>query len=118
LFATNGSNHLVGLPLLSCLPILTVLNCFVHVSSSNHQCRAVAAAVFGTSAFTLTIVPVDTTERFEALSDGTVDLLAASVSHTMERDLYEVRVFFVSNNSDVKFFLCLTRSTTYTALFD
>jgi len=61
----------------------------------NHQCRAVAAAVFGTSAFTLTIVPVDTTERFEALSDGTVDLLAASVSHTMERDLYEVRVFFV-----------------------
>jgi len=72
-----------------------LLNCFVHVSSLNHQCRAVAAAVFGTSAFTLTIVPVDTTERFEALSDGTVDLLAASVSHTMERDLYEVRVFFV-----------------------
>lgn len=49
-----------------------------------------AAAIFGTSEGTLTVTPVDATNRFQLLNDGTVDLLAASVSHTMERDLYEV----------------------------
>lgn len=56
------------------------------------QCRAVAAALFGTSeGDVLTIVPVQATDRFAMLNEGQVDVLAASVTHTMERDVFEVR---------------------------
>jgi hypothetical protein len=59
------------------------------------KCRAVAAAVFGTSANTVDFVVVTPSDRFINLDNGTVDVLAGSVTYTMERDVYEVRNFLV-----------------------
>lgn len=36
-------------------------------------------------------VPVTSANRFENLRDGNVDILASSDTHTMMRDVYEVR---------------------------
>ncbi len=49
-------------------------------------CRAVAAAVFGDASKT-EFVPVETSERFEALKGGKIDLLARNTTWTMDRDV-------------------------------
>lgn len=49
-------------------------------------CRAVAAAVFA-DAGKVEFVPVETNERFEALSTGKVDILARNTTWTMDRDV-------------------------------
>lgn len=48
-------------------------------------CRAVAAAIFG-DADAVEFVPLDATERFDALNDGQIDLLARNTTWTMARD--------------------------------
>lgn len=61
------------------------------------QCRAIAAALFGSSS-----TEVVNYSYFENLSRGilhafaandTIDLLAIGHTYTMERDVYEVRTF-------------------------
>jgi len=49
-------------------------------------CRAVAAAVFGDASKT-EFVPVETSERFEALKGGKFDLLVRNTTWTMDRDV-------------------------------
>ncbi len=49
-------------------------------------CRAVAAAALG-SAQKVELIPLTTTERFSALRDGEVDLLARNTTWTQARDL-------------------------------
>lgn len=49
-------------------------------------CRAVAAAVFG-DAGKVEYVPVETNDRFNALTSGKIDLLARNTTWTMERDV-------------------------------
>lgn len=48
-------------------------------------CRAVAAAVFG-EGDAVEFFPLDATERFDALIDGQIDLLARNTTWTMARD--------------------------------
>jgi len=57
------------------------------------QCRALAAAVFGSSTDTLSLIDVTPSDRFEALNNDTVDVLASSVTHTMQRHIREVRTY-------------------------
>jgi len=48
-------------------------------------CRAVAAAIFG-KADAVKFVPLDATERFDALKNGEIDMLARNTTWTMARD--------------------------------
>lgn len=48
-------------------------------------CRAVAAAVLGDPA-KVTFIPVNTTERFDKLKAGAIDLLSRNTTWTMERE--------------------------------
>jgi len=57
------------------------------------QGRAVAAAVLG-EGYEVDFVIVEASDRFQALANGTVDVLASSDTYTMERDLAEVRELF------------------------
>lgn len=50
-----------------------------------------AAAVFG-SADNLQFSPLEEGQAFIALQLGGVDVVASHVIHTMERDVYEVRI--------------------------
>jgi len=59
-------------------------------------CRGVAAAVFG-NAEKVEFVPLSTTERLTALSDGKVDLLARNTTWTLDRDVI-LRLDFVGTN--------------------
>lgn len=52
------------------------------------QCRAVSLAVFGT-ADRLEPVLAFASERFQLLGNGTIDLIAETVTHTMGRDVFE-----------------------------
>lgn len=49
-------------------------------------CRALSAAVFG-DANKVDYVPIETSDRFEALKSGRVDLLARNTTWTMSRDV-------------------------------
>jgi ABC-type amino acid transport substrate-binding protein len=55
------------------------------------QCRAVAAAIFGSSEGRVEFKPLTAFERFTALAEGEVDMLARTTTHTMERSIMEVR---------------------------
>jgi len=55
------------------------------------QCRAVAAAAFGDADRTELVITT-TAEKFPLLLDGTIDLQARTTTHTMERDVFEVRL--------------------------
>jgi hypothetical protein len=55
------------------------------------QCRAVAAAIFGSSDGRVEFKPLTAFERFTALANGEVDMLARTTTHTMERSIMEVR---------------------------
>lgn len=50
-----------------------------------------AAAVFGEAQGNVAYVVVQFADVFTTLQENTVDLLAAGVTHTMERDVFEVR---------------------------
>jgi general L-amino acid transport system substrate-binding protein len=52
------------------------------------QCRAIAAAVIGNSS-QIEIVYVTGSERFENLSNRSVDVLVRAETHTMDRDVFE-----------------------------
>lgn len=49
-------------------------------------CRAVAAAVFGDAA-KVAFLPIETGDRFEALTSGRIDVLARNTTWTMSRDV-------------------------------
>ena len=57
------------------------------------QCKALAAAIFQTTNVTnrYTAIPVTTLDRFTTLQDGNVDVLVGFTTHTMERQVLEVR---------------------------
>jgi Bacterial extracellular solute-binding proteins, family 3 len=55
-------------------------------------CRAVAAAIFGSSDGHVEFQPLTAFERFPALAAGEVDMLARTTTHTMERSIKEVCV--------------------------
>ena len=55
-----------------------------------HKCRAVAAALFGTSQDRVVFRTVTASDRFAVLQSGEVDMLARATTHTMERELVEV----------------------------
>jgi ABC-type amino acid transport substrate-binding protein len=61
--------------------------CFVD------QCKAIAAAIFGngTTHQTVSRIRVNPSNRFVMLQNGTVDVLVTSTTHTMERQVFEVR---------------------------
>ena len=60
------------------------------------QCRAVAAGIFGIERYLaddqelVEFVALEAAERFEKLDDGTVDVLLAITTHTMDRAVFEV----------------------------
>jgi hypothetical protein len=56
-------------------------------------CRAVAAAIFGTSEGHVEFQPLTAFERFPALAQGEVDMLARTTTHTMERSIKEVCLY-------------------------
>lgn len=58
------------------------------------QCKALAAAIFGSATSTLILPEVSPADRFIALNNGTVDVLASWTTYTMERQVYEVRRFY------------------------
>jgi ABC-type amino acid transport substrate-binding protein len=68
---------------------------FRHNSSrfalSRPQCLAIGAAIFEEEG-RVDFKSLNYQDRFVALESTQVDLLAAGVTHTMERDLFEVRV--------------------------
>ena len=45
----------------------------------------------GKDSYQVQLVNVSFTNRFEVLADGTIDLLAAGSTFTMDRHVYEVR---------------------------
>ena len=55
-----------------------------------HKCRAVAAALFGTSQDRVEFRTVTASDRFAVLQSGEVDMLARATTHTMEREIVEV----------------------------
>lgn len=67
-------------------------------------CRATAAAVLG-DADAVRFVPLSTTERFDALNDGRIDVLWRNSSWTMTRDAGEGFVFAGVNYYDGQGFL-------------
>ena len=59
------------------------------------QCQAIAAAIFGRDDAKDRVEAVympESDERFIALQNETVDLSAARIALTMERDVYEVNI--------------------------
>ena len=55
------------------------------------KCRAVAAALFGTSQDRVQFRTVTASDRFSVLQSGEIDILARTTTHTMERQVVEVR---------------------------
>ena len=69
----------------------------VWVGLEADLCRAVAAGIFGSAAFSsspeiepVEFVDVETNERFATLDREDIDLLLAITTHNMERNVYEV----------------------------
>ena len=56
-----------------------------------NKCRAVGAAIFGKDGF-VNFTVVSAYERFLVLQNQQVDMLARVTTHTMERDIIEVRI--------------------------
>ena len=56
-----------------------------------NKCRAVGAAIFGKDGF-VNFTVVSAYERFLVLQNHQVDMLARVTTHTMERDIMEVRI--------------------------
>ena len=54
------------------------------------QCKALAAVIFG-NPDNITPIPVTATDRFQQLNDRSVDVLLSLVTHTVEREIREVR---------------------------
>jgi ABC-type amino acid transport substrate-binding protein len=54
------------------------------------QCKAIAAAIFGSAGDHYNLTLVTPSNRFVNLDSGVVDLLVSSTTHTMERHVYEV----------------------------
>ena len=50
-----------------------------------------AAAIFGTSQGHVEFIPVSGYDRFFKLQNGEYDMLARTTTHTMERQILEVR---------------------------
>jgi hypothetical protein len=75
-------------------------------------CRAVAAGIFGPDNIDdrVEFVPISAFERWSALQDRTYDVLARTTTHTMEREVLEVRWrnIYMDINFGNKKFLLLT----------
>lgn len=71
-------------------------------------CRATAAAVLG-DADAVRFVPLSTTERFDALNDGRIDVLWRNSSWTMTRDAGRVSCSRASTITTARVFWCGVR---------
>ena len=61
------------------------------------QCRSVAAVVLGDPK-KIELVPTNVANRFQMLHDRSIDLQCDSVTHTIEREVREVRGLFAMLN--------------------
>lgn len=63
-------------------------------------CRAVAAAIFGTSFEHVEFIPISSgSERWKVLRDKKIDVLARVTTITMERDIFEVSHICSTNSN-------------------
>jgi len=79
------------------------------------MCRAVAAAVFG-DAEKVQFIPLNATQRFEALKAGKIDLLARNSTWTLSRDLGQGMDFVGTNYYDGQGFLAASAGGIHSAL--
>ncbi|CAB9511220.1 Putative amino-acid ABC transporter-binding protein YhdW [Seminavis robusta] len=55
-------------------------------------CRAIAAAIMGRDSYEIVLIDATFADRFELVANRTVDVLTASSTFTMDRNVYEVGV--------------------------